>query len=227
MAAAPKTSPNPNLETKILIPKQKNYKPEWVIPQDPKTTQPYKSWKEVFKGKENEKLRELLPNQIFPFLLLPLKVDPDKEAIWNVYFKFKDVITFINTACIPWEGINKSTRKKIIRIKDLDEDDICRSHPAHISVDPSICLIEPSFTGVYGSGELTDEDIEKRDADNLDKLINNKSILDINLFNPSLIGMKIKDLNRAFNRYGITFSEEETFRGKISAFFTNFVEEVI
>jgi hypothetical protein len=230
MADAPKTSPNPNLETKILIPKQKNYKPEWVIPQDPKTIdsdspQSYKSWKEVFSKTKNKKLEALLPDTIFPFLLLPLKVDPDKEAIWNVYFKFKDVITFINAACIPWEGTNESTRKKIIRIKDLDEDDICRSHPAHISVDPSICLIKPSFTGVYGSGELTDDDLEKISADKLDNLINNKSILDINLFNPSLIGGKIKDLNRAFNRYGITFSEEETFRGKISAFFTNFVED--
>jgi len=178
---------------------------------EPKWYRPNITYKAFFK--ENKKLHQLLPDELISYFLLPLKVDKDKEAIWNVYFKFKDVITFINTACIPWEGTNPSKRKKIIQIKDLDKDDICRSHPAHISVDPSICLIEPSFTGVYGSGELTDEDIEKRDADNLDKLINDKKILDINLFNPSLIGRKIKKLNDAFNKYGIIFSEDETFAG--------------
>jgi hypothetical protein len=194
------------------------FKPKWYRPKT--------SWHAFFSTfqPDNTKIKQLIPDEQINYFLLPLKVDKDKEAIWNVYFKFKDVITFINTACIPWEGINESTRKKIIRIKDLDEDDICRSHPAHISVDPSICLIEPSFTGVYGSGELTDEDIEKRDADNLDKLINDKKILDINLFNPSLIGMKIKRLNDTFNKYGITFSEDETFAGTASKFFINLVE---
>jgi N-acetylmuramoyl-L-alanine amidase len=175
------------------------------------------TWKNIFG--ESDTLKRLMPDEKIPFFAMPLQINKNETEnvkLWNLYFKFEDVIKFINSACIPFEGLDG--KNKVVTIKNLDKNDVCRSHPAHISVDPYVCLIEPSFLGVYGSGELAGEDIEKRDQTTLEELLNNKKILDTNLFNPSSIGNKIKELRRAFGPYGFTFKFEETISGVVQRF---------
>jgi hypothetical protein len=175
------------------------------------------TWKSIFG--ESDTLKRLMPDEMIPFFAMPLQINKNETEnvkLWNLYFKFEDVIKFINSACIPFEGLDG--KNKVVTIKNLDKNDVCRSHPAHISVDPYVCLIEPSRLGVYGSGELAGEDIEKRDQTTLEELLNNKKILDTNLFNPSLIGDKIKNLNLNFGPYGFKFSAEETISGVVQRF---------
>jgi hypothetical protein len=108
------------------------------------------NYHEFYSQKNNDKLARLIPNESITYYNLPLNINTDVESDEKVvnqrYIAFKDLVKFINTAAIPFEGTNGD---KVIRIKDLTNDDLCRTHPFQISVDPSVCILEPSLVAPY------------------------------------------------------------------------------
>ena len=103
-------------------------------------------------GDIRQKLKKLFPKDSIIYNQLTLQItNPNQDnKNWHnyqVYITFNDLIKFINSSCIPWEGIDN--KQKVIRIKEFEDGDFCRTHPYQISVDPMTCLITPSGVATY------------------------------------------------------------------------------
>jgi lysozyme len=71
-------------------------------------------------------------------LYLPTGTDAFK---FNYYLTFQELLTKLNTLCLP--SINNN---KMLEFSITEEEEICSVFPNQVSFDPKICLIKPQFS---------------------------------------------------------------------------------
>jgi hypothetical protein len=127
-------------------------------------------------GDTRQKLKKLFPKDSIIYNQLRLQItNPNKDnKNWHnyqVYITFNDLIKFINSSCIPWEGVDN--KQKVIKIKEFENGDFCRTHPYQISVDPMTCLITPSEVATYID---TEGNVQQIDESNIETRNGNEEL---------------------------------------------------
>jgi hypothetical protein len=127
-------------------------------------------------GDIRQKLKKLFPKDsiIYNQLMLQITNPNEDNKNWHnyqVYITFNDLIKFINSSCIPWEGVDN--KQKVIKIKEFENGDFCRTHPYQISVDPMTCLITPSGVATYID---TEGNVQQVDESNIETKNGNEEL---------------------------------------------------